>query len=183
MGETDWGGSWVLFWWVSMLSKSLIQFSADGQGCVPSLLFENAQTSTIAFISHTREVMNKTQFPPQSVSPIRKLPWASYPSPSECRETENHNRRKLTNLITWTTALSNSVKLWAMPCGATQDRRVIMEISDKMWSTGEGNGNPLQYSCLGNPMNSMKRQKDRTLKEEPPQVGRCPICYWIRVEK
>ena len=41
-----------------------------------------------------------------------------------------------------------------------------MESSDKMWSTGEGNGKPLQYSCLENPMNSMKRQKDRTLKDE-----------------
>ena len=41
-----------------------------------------------------------------------------------------------------------------------------------MWSTGEGNGKPLQYSCLENPMNSMKRQKDRTLKDElPSQVG------------
>ena len=40
-----------------------------------------------------------------------------------------------------------------------------MESSDKMWSTGEGNGKPLQYSCLENPMKSMKRQKDRTLKE------------------
>ena len=38
-----------------------------------------------------------------------------------------------------------------------------------MWSTGEGNGKPLQYSCLENPMNSMKRQKDRTLKEELPR--------------
>ena len=37
-----------------------------------------------------------------------------------------------------------------------------------MWSTGEGNGKPLQYSCLENPMNSMKRQKDRTLKDEFP---------------
>ena len=41
-----------------------------------------------------------------------------------------------------------------------------MDSSDKMWSTGEGNGKPLQYSCLENPMNSMKRQKDRTLKNE-----------------
>ena len=40
--------------------------------------------------------------------------------------------------------------------------------SDKTWSTGEGNGKPLQYSCLENPMNSMKRQKYRTLKDEPP---------------
>ena len=38
-----------------------------------------------------------------------------------------------------------------------------------MWSTGEGNGEPLQYSCLENPMNSMKRQKDRTLKIELPR--------------
>ena len=42
----------------------------------------------------------------------------------------------------------------------------MTESSDKMWSTGEGNGKPLQYSCLENPMNSMKRQKDRTLKDE-----------------
>ena len=44
-----------------------------------------------------------------------------------------------------------------------------MESSEKMWSTGEGNGKPLQYSFLENPMNSMKRQKDRTLKEELPR--------------
>ena len=51
----------------------------------------------------------------------------------------------------------------------TQDRRVTVESSDKMWFIGEGNGKPLQYSCLENPMNSMKRQKDRTLKEELPR--------------
>ena len=56
-----------------------------------------------------------------------------------------------------------------MPCRATQDRRVILESSDKMWSTGEGNGKPLQYFCLENPMNSMKRQNDRILKEELPR--------------
>ena len=44
----------------------------------------------------------------------------------------------------------------------------MVEGSDKMWSTGEGNGKPLQYSCLDNPMNSMKRQNDRILKEELP---------------
>ena len=53
-----------------------------------------------------------------------------------------------------------------MPCGATQDRRVVVERSDRMWSTGEGNGKPLQYSCLENSMKSMKRQNDRILKEE-----------------
>ena len=45
-----------------------------------------------------------------------------------------------------------------------------MERSDRMWSTGEGNGKPLQDSCLENPMNSMKRQNDRILKEEHPQL-------------
>ena len=48
--------------------------------------------------------------------------------------------------------------------GATQDGRVMVERSDRMWSTGEGNGKPLQYFCLENPMNSM--QNDRILKEE-----------------
>ena len=53
-----------------------------------------------------------------------------------------------------------------MPYRATQDRRVMVESSDKMWSLGEGNGKPLQHSCLENPMNTMKRQKDMTLKDE-----------------
>ena len=53
-----------------------------------------------------------------------------------------------------------------MPCRATQDRQVMVESSDKMWSTGEGNGKLLQHSCLENAMNSMKKQKDRTLKDE-----------------
>ena len=46
----------------------------------------------------------------------------------------------------------------------------MVERSDRMWSTGEGNGKPLQYSCLGNPMNIVKRQKDRTLKDELPRL-------------
>ena len=46
----------------------------------------------------------------------------------------------------------------------------MLESSDKTWSTGEGNGKPLQHSCLENPMNSMKRQKDGTLKYELPRL-------------
>ena len=69
---------------------------------------------------------------------------------------------------TSTTALSNSMKV-SHARGATQDGRVIVERSDRMWSTGEGNGKPLQYSCLENPMNSMKRQNDRILKQELPR--------------
>ena len=51
----------------------------------------------------------------------------------------------------------------------TQDGQVMVESSDKMWSTREGNGRPLQCSCLENPMYSMKRQNDRTLKDELPR--------------
>ena len=59
-----------------------------------------------------------------------------------------------------------------MLCRAAQDRWDMAESSDKTWSTGEGNGKPLQYSCLENPMNSRKRQNDRILKEEfPRSVG------------
>ena len=61
------------------------------------------------------------------------------------------------------------MKLSHAHLGATQDGRVIVERSDRMWSTGEENGKPLQYSCLENPMNSMKRQNDRILKDELPR--------------
>ena len=64
-------------------------------------------------------------------------------------------------------SLSNLVKLshamWGNP------RQVLVERSDRMWSTGEGNVKPLQYSCLENPMNRIKRQKDMTLKDELPR--------------
>ena len=104
------------------------------------------------------------------LSSLIVLLWPSpcfpYTWPAPDRQTENHNHRKLTDLITWGTALTKSMKLWVMSC------RVMVESSDKMWSTGEGNGKPLQYSCLKNPMNSMKSQKDRTLKDElPMSVG------------
>ena len=57
-----------------------------------------------------------------------------------------------------------------MQCWATQDRWVMVKSSDKTWFTGEDNGRPLQYSCLQNRMNSMKRQKERTLKDELPRL-------------
>ena len=91
--------------------------------------------------------------------------------------------KKLTKMITWITALCNSMKLRAMPCRATQDGWVMGESSDKTWPPGEGNGKPLQHYHFENPMNSMKRQKDITQKDEPPlKVDRCPICYWRRAE-
>ena len=68
----------------------------------------------------------------------------------------NHNR---------TTAMSNSMKL-SHACWATQDGRVMVERSDRMWSTGEGNGKPLQYFCLENAMNSMNSMKIYNLSED-----------------
>ena len=63
------------------------------------------------------------------------------------------------------------MKQLAMLGRATQDvGRVMVERSDRLWSTGEGNGKPLQYSCLKNPMKTMERQKkDMTLEDEPPR--------------
>ena len=84
------------------------------------------------------------------------------------RADTNHNHRKLVSLITWTTALSNSMKL-SHSREATQAGRVMVERSERMWSTGEGNGKLLHCSCLENPMNSMKRQNDGILKEELPR--------------
>ena len=69
---------------------------------------------------------------------------------------------------TRTTGFSNPMKL-SHAHEATQDGWVMLERSDRMWSTGEGNGKPLQYSCLENPMNSMKRQNDWILKEVLPR--------------
>ena len=94
---------------------------------------------------------------PLSMGLSRQEYWSGVPLPSPSQS--NHTR---------TTALSNSMKL-SHACGATQDGRVMVERADRMWSTGEGNGKPLQYSCLENPMNSTKRQNGRILKEELPR--------------
>ena len=124
---------------------------------------------------------NKTQFFPQPVLLIKKLLKASYPHPWEGRDNENHSQRKLTKMIICITDLCNSMKLWAMPCRATQDEWVKMKSSDKMWCPGEGNGKPLQHSCFENPMNTMKNKK--IWHKDMKDVSRCPICYWRRVGK
>ena len=87
---------------------------------------------------------------------------------SEGRHTETILTETSQSNHTRTTALSKSMKP-SHACGATQDGQVMVERSDKIRSTGEGNGKPLQYSCLENPMNSMKRQNDRIPKEELPR--------------
>ena len=79
-----------------------------------------------------------------------------------------HSQKTSQSNHTRATALSNSMKL-SHARGATQNGWVMVERSDRMWSTGEGNGKPLQYSCLENPMNSMKRHNDKILKVELPR--------------
>ena len=74
----------------------------------------------------------------------------SHPEASKSLLSLSVNYRKLTKLITWIKVYSNSMKLWEMLCRATQDGWVMVEISDKMWSIGKGNGKPLQYTWLEN---------------------------------
>ena len=90
--------------------------------------------------------------PTKATSPTATPPSLSsgsfykpHPHPSEGRQNENHNHKKLNKLIT---ALSNSMKPWAVPCRATQEGWVMVESSDKTWSSGQGNGKPLQHSSL-----------------------------------
>ena len=94
--------------------------------------------------------------PSKTVGVARGIRGQTHKPYSQKTSQSNHAR---------TIALSNSMKL-SHARGATQNGRVRVERSDRMWSTGEGNGKPLQYSRLENPMNSMNRQKYRTLKDE-----------------
>ena len=112
--------------------------------------------SSLEEITHTQGKRN----PSKMVGVARGHQRADTLKPySQKSSQSNHSRM---------TALSNSMKL-SHACRAIQDRRVMAERSDRMWSTGEGNGKPLQYSCLEKTMNSMKRQNDRILKEEIPR--------------
>ena len=122
------------------------------------------------FTAHGPAHQSKTQITPEPVPPIRKLPQTSYPYPSEGGHNGNHNYIKLAKLITWVTTLSYSMKLWTMWYRATQDgtghggefwKNVVHWRRE--WQT-------TSYSCLENPMNSLKRQKDMTLKDELPRL-------------
>ena len=138
MEQSDWWGNWVLFWWAGPCIFNPI-FCWWVQLCSPPAIYLGP--------NYGGGNEDNGDLP-------QKIPCAFYPYTSKGRQNENHNHRKLTKLITWITGLSNSVKLWAMLCRATWDRRVMVESSDKTWPPGEGNSKPLQYSCLENPMNS-----------------------------
>ena len=112
--------------------------------------------STCEEIPHVQGKRN----PSKMVGVARGHQRADTLKPYSQKTSQSHHTR--------TTALSNSMKP-SHACGATQNGQVMVKRSDRMWSTGEGNGKPLQYSCLENPMNSMKRQNDRIPKEELPR--------------
>ena len=72
--------------------------------------------------------------------------------------------------LSWWRVLHNSMKIWVMPCRATQDRQVIVKSSEKTWSTGEGKGKPLQYSCHTTPWKVWKDQKIMTPEDDPHRL-------------
>jgi len=98
---------------------------------------------------------------------LSRLVIASYPSPPEGRQTENHNHRKITNLITWTTALSNSMKLWAMPCRATKTDGSWWRVLTKWGQLENGMANHFSILALRTPWTDV--QKYWTLKDELPK--------------
>ena len=90
--------------------------------------------------------------------------------------------------LSWWMGLHNLMKLWAMPCRATQDRQVIAESSDKTWSTGGGNGKSTQYTCHENLMNCIKGKKNIwgliTIKLQPlPMVNPREPRMWKQTNK
>ena len=78
----------------------------------------------------------------------------------------------------WRRRLCNSAKLRAMLCRATQDGRVIVKRTDKTWSTGGGNGNPLHSILAKRTPKLYEKAKRYDTRRWAPQIGRCPICYW-----
>ena len=106
-----------------------------------------------------------------------------YPYPSEGKQDENHKHRKLIKLITCPTSLANSMKQWATPRRATQDGQVMVESSDKIWSTGKGNGKTTSVFLPWESREQCEKAKRYDTERWTPQVSRCPICYWRRVEK
>ena len=85
------------------------------------------------------------------------------------RQNENHSHRKLSN---WSHGPQPCLTQWNYePCrvGPPKMDRSWWRVLHKMWSTGEGNGKPLLFSCLENPMSSTKKQKERTLNDELPR--------------
>ena len=139
----------------AMLSKSLIQFSVDGWAVVPHVI--SVQFSSVAQSSLTL------------CDPVNRS-TPGLPVLYHLLEIAQTHVHRVGDVII---PHFLSLNLWAMPCRATQDGWVMVESSDKMWSTAEGNGKPLQYSCLENTKNSMKRKNIGHWKMSSP-AGEMP---------
>ena len=111
----------------------------------------------------------RTHFPTTSAGPLPQLPATYWPT------SDGPWRFKRSM---WTS--SRTARALSMSSSYTEGlkRTSLLIRAWKTWSTGEWNGKPLQYSCLENTMSSMKRKKDITLKDEPPQIRSWPIYYW-----
>ena len=149
----------VTFWRKSPLSSLSLPYfglrSKNREGTQPCPSTENWVKDLLSMAPpiRTRPSLPLSQSLPSEAS------ISLFPYPSEGRQNENHNYKKLIKLITWTTTLSNSMKLWAMPCRATQDEQVMVESSDKTWSTGEGMANHLNILYLRTPWTVWKSKK------------------------
>ena len=124
--------------------------------CFETQLIDNVFTSAAQqWLSYTSIHALSGSFPWQVITGY----WMEFPL--QCSRTllfihSIYNSLSFTNTaLSWWTGLRNPMKLWAMPCRATQDRQVIVKSSEKMWSSRGGKSKPLQYSCHENPMNSM----------------------------
>ena len=136
---------------------------------VMSLLFNMLSRLVIAFLPRSKHfLISWLQSPSAVILEPKKIKsiTVSIVSPSICYEVMGPDM--------WTTVLSNSMKLWAMPCKANQDEWVMVESSGKTWSTGKGNGKPLQYSCLENPWTVWKGKK---IGHRKMNSSDCPISY------
>ena len=123
---------------------------------------------------------NKTQFSPP---PVGKPEKASYPHASEGRQNENHYHRKLTKLITWTTTLPNSMKLWAMKCQATQERWVMVKSLDKDGPLEKGMGKTTSAFLPWEPHEQYEKETRYDAERWTLQISGYPTFYWRRAEK
>ena len=124
----------------------------DLVGKVTSLLLNMPSRLVITFLPRSKHLLiSWLQSPSAVILEPRKIKSdiVSTVSPSICHEVRGPDAMIF---VFWMLSFK--------PCRATQDGQVMVESSNKTWSTGKGNGKPLQYSCLGNRMNSMKRQKE-----------------------
>ena len=174
---TQWTWVWASsesWWWTG---KSAVLQSRGRK--------ESERTEQLNWTEHGPTHQNqitKKQIIPQPVPPIRKLPQASSPDPSEGRQNKNHSHRKLTKLITWITALSKSMKLWAIPCKTPETDGSQWRGLTKRGPLERGMANHFSILALRIPRTVWKCKKIWHW-EMTPQICRYPICYWRRMEK